>query len=69
MCGSTIEITELRCDMAKLKCPKCSNNKTWKSVDYRKGKYKAVCAKCNAVVEGTGGIEVDTVLGEMNFNF
>jgi transcription elongation factor Elf1 len=51
--------------MGLLICSNCGNTKTWKKiVGSRNGVSRATCAVCDHVTESSGGIEVDTVVGQ-----
>jgi uncharacterized Zn finger protein len=55
--------------MTLLICDNCGNKKTWsKIVSSRGGVSRATCAMCGHVTVTTGGIEVDTVQGQMVMN-
>jgi hypothetical protein len=55
--------------MALLICDNCGNKKTWKKiVGSRNGVSRATCAVCDHVTESSGGIEIDTVVGQVSMN-
>jgi hypothetical protein len=54
--------------MAKLECKNCGNTKTWRSIVISNGHGKAVCDCCGHTTETSGGVEVDTVVGQMVMN-